>query len=1820
MADEQIIIRVSVDNEQSIKDVNKFTKTILSGKETIDELVEAQKELLTVARQTTDRSTEGYKTLIRTIGQVSDKINDFKKDLKDVERGQSFERLNEQIEKTDNTVNGLILRRKLLTDAFNDAQLGSKEQESLRRRLAEVNAELKRQRDSLKASTNALGGVNEATKFARGSYGELRQQIKAAKDELQRYTVGSKQFEDAQQRLNTLLQREIDIRRTQPSLFQTRIRQAINESEAVKTLRTNLSRLRIERQKLVDAGKEGTAEFKKLESQIARTEKQIARASKSTGGLTKTFKQLGALLAAKVGFDIIQRAVVDTITVYKDFEQAVKDVQAVSGANAEQLKELTQNALDLGGATQFTATQVAELQKELAKLGFTPDEIVQATEAIVDLATATGESLAESATVAGSTLRSFGLETTETKRLADLLAGAFSSTALDLEKFRESIKLVAPVANAANISLEAATATLGALANRGIDGSIAGTGLRRIFTELSTEGSKVSKAIDLVVKSDEDLIEALRRLNTLGIDNAKAFELFGRNAQSAAIGIVNAASEITGTTEGIDGATESTRGLIEQFRGFEDSAKRIADIQRDTLNAQFNIFISALERLQIELVNLTGGALKDFVIGLTDIVNTFTDFIALPISEQLQQEQQDLNGLVTAITLTNDNQELRNDLIEELQTIYPDFLANLDAERVTNEELLERLEEVNEAYVARIALQRQEERVQEQAEATTDAFERQRDTVRELGDFLALARKQLEEVGVTVQNTGDPFNDATDAIEKLRIEAAKLPLQGRAFNSFANTATLLRNTITDLTIAQNDYTKSNEELSTVIADRVALQKELSTTLEQELTQTQLLESTIESLEQELSTLNQAGDEDRRQQIITQIQALQLQLQELKEFEKSAQESVNTSNEAGTQTAKNLRDQIRALQKQIASLVGDREFDLAQGLVSQLEKLGEEGKEAAERAADRILKSRISNFRKELTEALKADDFDLAETLTNEIREFGEEGEKAYRAALEKILKARLDFIDRQRQFNEVELDIQQSRLELEEANLIESERRKLAALRQAGQVRIVQASNVSEQLINDEELLSDELVQIEQQRLDNLINANTAKLKVLEDAGKAETTQAKELQAEILAAEQDFLQFLLDRRQDIDNERLEQAIRFRTANLQLIQEGLQRELEQLRINQAERLNQFREDEQQLEEDFARRQQAEADRLRARGADEQEIERRLADNRQQFQEQQNDRLLATQAQFEQERLNLIKQTQLQANQLQQDFITTAQDGIRARLEQAVAEQRLALTKQLEAGEISLKEFSRAIEDLESRAGVGDVEFDRTEELEEQQRLLDQGLISQQQYDDAVTAILNDQLRTFFDIEKAKTDILVAEIENRIALLENGTEEERLEAERLRNNITKIRAEQASAEAGFIQTTNDNSRKSKEQQIADVEETLQTIQEAVTLIDDFFNQIAEARLQALDRRVAQREENIQKLEEQLEDANEQQAAAIKARIDVEKSAIAEIDAEREKIERQAFLRNKAQAISQAIINGALAITKLIAQETLAAPFLIPLIAGLTAAQIGVIAAQQFALGGVLGDFADSINNPVIKYAFRNNAEFASGGVHKDGIRVVEGGNIPDNGIAQGRRHSTNPKYNGIKFISKDGKMSIMEGGEYTSVMGNGGNATRFIYTRNVAKNPTLLAAAKLTGGSYDPMKAALGSFVNQMGGGASFFADGGMTEIPKFNPHTSTHRRLSTKEASTFIAYHQTYYQSGGLLAAAANASSNDLTKVLIGQIVEQNEILKRQQAVMEEQVSETRRLQDRVKELEIRPDVPFVEAINGVQSDLDRARNRSNGAF
>lgn len=141
------------------------------------------------------------------------------------------------------SIQSLRAELKLQKKAFEEKNIGSVAYLDAAKNVSDLSGKIKLLTDSVKASTNAFGGVNEASKFTVGSFGELRQKIKELKKEQDNLVIGSEAFIKNQEDLKKALQDEINIREKMPSLLAVRVKQGVDESEVLKKQAESLHKM-----------------------------------------------------------------------------------------------------------------------------------------------------------------------------------------------------------------------------------------------------------------------------------------------------------------------------------------------------------------------------------------------------------------------------------------------------------------------------------------------------------------------------------------------------------------------------------------------------------------------------------------------------------------------------------------------------------------------------------------------------------------------------------------------------------------------------------------------------------------------------------------------------------------------------------------------------------------------------------------------------------------------------------------------------------------------------------------------------------------------------------------------------------------------------------------------------------------------------------------------------------------------------------------------------------------------------------------------------------------------------------------------------------------------------------------------------------------------------------------------------------------------------------------------------------------------------------------------------------------------------------------
>lgn len=323
---------------------------------------------------------------------------------------------------------------------------------------------------------------------------------------------------------------------------------------------------------------------------------------------------------------------------FADFDDAMLAVKGVTQASASDFQKLTEKAKALGASTSFTAVEVAALMGELGRAGFSPDQINEMTEAVLNLSRATGTEATLASGIMAATIRQFGMEASDAARVADALTTAANKSFNTVEALGEAMSYAGPVARDFGMSIEDTLAVLGALGNVGIQGSNAGTALRRLLIITGAEAQKMEGIFGGSFRDAAGnalpLIDILQRINeatkNLGSGQRaeklnEAFGLLGITGASALSNSVADIGELRKALSDAGGAAAKTAAEMDSGLG---GSLRILMSAVEGVKIAFGAALApVLQRIGAIMTNVSG-AVKTFIDANQGVAVAFAGVVA----------------------------------------------------------------------------------------------------------------------------------------------------------------------------------------------------------------------------------------------------------------------------------------------------------------------------------------------------------------------------------------------------------------------------------------------------------------------------------------------------------------------------------------------------------------------------------------------------------------------------------------------------------------------------------------------------------------------------------------------------------------------------------------------------------------------------------------------------------------------------------------------------------------------------------------------------------------------------------------------------------------------------------------------------------------------------------------------------------------------------------------------------------------------------------------------------------------------------------------
>ncbi len=331
-----------------------------------------------------------------------------------------------------------------------------------------------------------------------------------------------------------------------------------------------------------------------------------------TSGATRKFIALATAAATAIGGIGLGSAVKG----FADFEQSMKNVQAVSGATQQEFETLTKNARYMGATTVFTAKESADAFYYMGMAGWKTKDMIAGIPGVLSLASAGQTDLALTSDIVTDGLTALGLTAKDTGMFVDTMAATVTNSNTDITMMGETFKYVGSMGGALGVSMKDLSLATGLMASASVKGSMAGTSLRGGLVRLIDTKGEAANAMKKygieISKTKDGNLDLTKTIGTLreklggldGVTKSQAISsIFGRTAMAGWAAVVNAS----------EGDFNKLTSAIAESEG---EAQRIADMKLDTIQGQWELLSSAVDEVRISVGDKLAPKIRGFIEGM----------------------------------------------------------------------------------------------------------------------------------------------------------------------------------------------------------------------------------------------------------------------------------------------------------------------------------------------------------------------------------------------------------------------------------------------------------------------------------------------------------------------------------------------------------------------------------------------------------------------------------------------------------------------------------------------------------------------------------------------------------------------------------------------------------------------------------------------------------------------------------------------------------------------------------------------------------------------------------------------------------------------------------------------------------------------------------------------------------------------------------------------------------------------------------------------------------------------------------------------------
>lgn len=354
----------------------------------------------------------------------------------------------------------------------------------------------------------------------------------------------------------------------------------------------------------------------KLPRQLGQMERQIKQ---TAAGFNKMGDNINRNITLPVAL-----AGVASLKLAADFDDSMREVQAIGGGTEATFKKLSDAAMEAGKTTRYTATESGQALKYMALAGWDAEKSISALPGVLNTAAAAGMDLASASDIMTDTMSAFKIEASDANMVADMFAKTQSKANTSVLQLGEAMKYVAADANASNQSLSTTNTMLGIFADQGVKGSQAGTTLSAMFRDMKAKAKDGSIAIGDMNVALYDADGNMRDMVDIMSDVARATVGMTGEQRDFAMSQIFSERSIRGANMAIAAGEERMKYLRSEIVNSTGKAQEMADVMEGGIGGSMRKLRSAAEGLAIQMGNHLIPVMENIITNVSAVIDYFS--------------------------------------------------------------------------------------------------------------------------------------------------------------------------------------------------------------------------------------------------------------------------------------------------------------------------------------------------------------------------------------------------------------------------------------------------------------------------------------------------------------------------------------------------------------------------------------------------------------------------------------------------------------------------------------------------------------------------------------------------------------------------------------------------------------------------------------------------------------------------------------------------------------------------------------------------------------------------------------------------------------------------------------------------------------------------------------------------------------------------------------------------------------------------------------------------------------------------------------------